>query len=1364
MKTTEPKTTTQNLHPQEARQPFFQEDRQGAFFSEVQPAVQPFFDPGKSSRQDPMFSASSIQPKLKIGKPGDRYEQEADAVADQVVKDRSAPGPGGAEKQPAGRFNGHTAQRAATQDQIQEKGEEKSEEEKVNQEEPVRRKPIFESAGESEENGVQRKCAACAQEDKEKGIAPKLQAKLSRGNLAPKVQRACSACQESGIYPEMIQRKGDGEASSSNLESQLTQSKGGGSPLPATTRSSMESSIGADFSGVRVHTGNQSAQMNQQLGAQAFTHGSDIYFNTGKYDPQSTGGQHLLAHELTHTVQQGGSSVQTKKENKTGTGKEASTPNVQTYFGESAVDWAGDKASGAVDWAADTAEGALDMGIDFVIDQIRHISPDLHNIIQQIRKEGVTDFFKTKLLQAVNGIFDGLQNHSAGLAEIFPQFGVLVEQARGIVNALATGDCKPLFAAVNQLKNLVTQLAGQAWDSIVEFFQPTVDFFSDLWQSFGKPALEWLKAKAAHIWNWVKQIGGNIWGWIVKVKDKLGSLAGKAWDYISDMLGLNSGESGEEGLFEWAQRFTEQAWESVKEELQPMINSAKEMVANVKAILPITAILHLRKTIQDWLAKVAATSTAMGEDASNVGNVAAQTSLRDQILPAIQQSIESFRGQLTTAAAWVNQKVGQIFTAVNQFFNTVRSISLLKVASGAIDWVERKVNDLNNWAQSKVTALFDLASKGLHRFGKFLQPIYDLLVKIVGILGDILKELPGFLMGPLWLMLPECIKKPIKDFFIKQILMRLPFFKKLQNIEAIWERLKNAAITALKQVFVDGNLRGAIWSFFSTMLDILGLPPQLVTRVIAKGAQALGDILNDPFGFLKNFLGTLKLGFNQFFGNIGTHLLKGLASWLFGQLQGSGIEMPQDLSFRSMLKLVFQLLGITVDKLLAILEQVSGQNNLKAKVQRVIGNVSNAWEWFEQLLEQSKEEGGSIWDTLKNSIGNIWDIILDRVIGWLEGTIIKKALAWVAQKLEPSGVMAVITTIIDIFNILEAIAEKAKEILEIIERVLDGIREIIKKVSEIGAGFLENALARAIPVAMAILSALFGLDGVIDRVKEVIQNIQNKVEEGIRKVMESIQNFVLKFLTRGKEEKEKDDGDDTLKKALTEINTEGEKETDEGEVTRDEAIGIKEKVNRDHPTVINITSVTDGGDTWNFEYIQKASAQVKKSRLAKGKNQKILGIIETESGVSPKDMTCRSNTLDRRIKGKVGDGMQAHHLISCSVANSSVLANAAAESGYDINNANNGILLPSSRGKWEQVKKDRGNPLPLHLGDHIESYYEEVRTLLQAQEDQARGAIGTDKAWTDKKLLSRMAFVEEKMASKLINYEITLSHKDPIND
>ena len=79
-----------------------------------------------------------------------------------------------------------------------------------------------------------------------------------------------------------------------------------GSPLPAETRREMENAFGEDFAHVRIHTNAGAAQASRSLKAQAFTYGNDIFFDEGRYDPSSAGGKRLLAHELTHTVQQRG--------------------------------------------------------------------------------------------------------------------------------------------------------------------------------------------------------------------------------------------------------------------------------------------------------------------------------------------------------------------------------------------------------------------------------------------------------------------------------------------------------------------------------------------------------------------------------------------------------------------------------------------------------------------------------------------------------------------------------------------------------------------------------------------------------------------------------------------------------------------------------------------------------------------------------------------------------------------------------------------------------------------------------------------------------------------------------------------------
>jgi Domain of unknown function (DUF4157) len=81
----------------------------------------------------------------------------------------------------------------------------------------------------------------------------------------------------------------------------------GGSPLPAPVRRAMENALGADLGGVRIHTDARARGLNQRLQSRAFTLGSNIFFRDAGPDMTSSGGQHLLAHELAHTIQQGAS-------------------------------------------------------------------------------------------------------------------------------------------------------------------------------------------------------------------------------------------------------------------------------------------------------------------------------------------------------------------------------------------------------------------------------------------------------------------------------------------------------------------------------------------------------------------------------------------------------------------------------------------------------------------------------------------------------------------------------------------------------------------------------------------------------------------------------------------------------------------------------------------------------------------------------------------------------------------------------------------------------------------------------------------------------------------------------------------------
>ncbi len=171
--------------------------------------------PTSSSSSKPSFI---VQAKLEATQPNDTYEQEADSMTQQVTQM-------------------------------------------------------------PEQNFVQRKCAECEREDKEK---------LQRKTAA----NVSSVSNSSNVTV------------SDAVSNSINSLQGKGTSLDANTQSFMSNRFGIDFSNVKIHTDNQAAQLNKDLNAKAFTVGNDIYFNEGQYQPNSSSGKQLLAHELTHTLQQ----------------------------------------------------------------------------------------------------------------------------------------------------------------------------------------------------------------------------------------------------------------------------------------------------------------------------------------------------------------------------------------------------------------------------------------------------------------------------------------------------------------------------------------------------------------------------------------------------------------------------------------------------------------------------------------------------------------------------------------------------------------------------------------------------------------------------------------------------------------------------------------------------------------------------------------------------------------------------------------------------------------------------------------------------------------------------------------------------
>jgi hypothetical protein len=234
MKTPATKTskTASRTATQAANQPFFAKTGSGGFFAPSVPAV---------------------QMKMTVNKPGDKFEQEADKMADKVMRMASPPAPVKEEK----------LQKAEPENKLQKKEEEK------------------------------------------------LQRKGGDGTPTP----------------------------SAHIQSAIHNKTTGGQPLGTDVRSYMEPRFNANFGNIRVHTDPEAASLNNQLSARAFTYQNHVFFSRDQYQPGTGEGKHLLAHELTHTIQQGHAIQRSPQVSTTTT-----PPPIQRLGIQDALDYFADKA------------------------------------------------------------------------------------------------------------------------------------------------------------------------------------------------------------------------------------------------------------------------------------------------------------------------------------------------------------------------------------------------------------------------------------------------------------------------------------------------------------------------------------------------------------------------------------------------------------------------------------------------------------------------------------------------------------------------------------------------------------------------------------------------------------------------------------------------------------------------------------------------------------------------------------------------------------------------------------------------------------------------------------------------------------
>jgi hypothetical protein len=294
----------------------------------------------------------------------------------------------------------------------------------------------------------------------------------------------------------------------------------------------------------------------------------------------------------------------------------------------------------------------------------------------------------------------------------------------------------------------------------------------------------------------------------------------------------------------------------------------------------------------------------------------------------------------------------------------------------------------------------------------------------------------------------------------------------------------------------------------------MDFPFDIVSNIITRAMAAFDRIKRDPVGFLKNLLRAIKQGFVQFFENILRHLLNGLADWVFFQLKDLGIQKPEDLSFKSILKLVIDVLGISVqrimDKVWKKLEEKIGKEKVE-KIKRMIDKLEGIWKFIRDVIERGPV---AIWEFIQEKLSTLWSTILDAAKNFIMERIIGAVVTKLLSMLDPTGIMAVVNSVIAIYRAIQSFIAYLRQMLEIVNSFVEGVAEIAAGNIRVAANFIERTAGRAIPIIIGFLANQVGLGKIADKLKEIIEKIREKIDLAIDWLVDKAVNMGMSIMNR----------------------------------------------------------------------------------------------------------------------------------------------------------------------------------------------------------------------------------------------------------
>lgn len=1078
-----------------------------------------------------------LQAKLSVNKPGDHYEQEADRIADKVsskakknetqfISASTAPAmQRQAEEQvqekPLAQSITPLVQRQAESEELQRKTEEEKVQAKADDEEAVQQK--------EEEEPVQAK----AEEEEEETVQAK------EGSQS----EAVATAQE--VAPE--------------VSGSLQQTKGMGVPLPEPVQADLGQRLGVDLSGVKIHTDSKAVLMNRILHAQAFTHKNNIYFNEGKFQPETQQGKHLLAHEVTHTIQQGAVPVldgsKQPEEAQVVSGELGATNESASFSQGTNPPAAGDGAAPAETPVQSDNSESKEVSLPTAGDKT--VGTPIGDG-GQAGVAPVADTYPTNPKEEPN--FRSVQQQVQQRAQKQRQH-TPASSASQMAQASASSPAneRESQAQANQVDNMSQQEPGR-FDA--------ASFKARLMERIRNMQLPQNQEEASNFEDNnniaevnqaaqqdVQQEQGAASGTIAQSSSASPDVASVPQRQVEQLPAADIGLPAQPVAARTAmpQRRPESQvsaplQQNMQEVDQQMANNeiTEQQLANANEP-SFSSALQARQTAQQNTTQAPgefrqqekaslAGSQSQAEQNSQLqlqGMHNQRTMLMGQVHAGQQQTATQDTAERTRIANDINgiydatkRDVGTILTALDETVNTRFTTAAQAARTTFEAYVEKKMDAYKDrrysgvrgklrWIRDKFAGIPDEVNVFFTE-GRQLY-IDEMDVAITGIsqlVADKLNEAKDRIARG---------KQEVSDYVIAlpQNLQAIgqQAAESIQNqfdeLESQVDSRQDELIDSLAQQYVESlqavdarikEMKAANRGLIDRALDAIKAVVQTIiqiknvlTNILRSAISVIRTIISDPIGFLRNLLSGIGQGFRNFGSNILRHLMTGMLAWLTGALGPMGITIPEDLfSLKGIFSLVMQVLGLT-------------WNYMRTKAVKLLGEpvVSALERGFEVFQVLQRDGVAGLWNYIKEQFNDLKETVIDAIQDMVITQVIEAGIKWVLGLFNPVG--AFIKAAMLIIDVVKFFIERGRQIIVLVEAFIEGVAAVASGSVARVAQAIESALARAIPVVIGFLAALLGIGGLASKVQKIITKIRKRIDKAIDKLILKAQKWFRKM-------------------------------------------------------------------------------------------------------------------------------------------------------------------------------------------------------------------------------------------------------------